>query len=474
MRLSERVAAFIEGEALLEPGQSLVVGVSGGPDSLCLLACLNTLGFQPVVAYFDHRHRAESEADGEFVRQIADAYELPFEMGRAPESAEEHFSEASARLQRYRFLAGVAQERGVERIAVGHTANDQAETVLMHFLRGAGSSGLRGMRPIIDLSEWVEFHEEANASLVRPLLEVWRHETESYCTEHGLSALIDPSNQDPRYFRNRLRNELMPDLQTYNPRVQEVLLRTAKVMAAEVEAIDQLVDERWNEWVTSVGDGVLSIMVGAISQAPLAIQRATVRRAILALAPETRDVGFETVERVLHSIQSGKRLSLQGGLDLAMLNGEAYLSGPGAVIPLAGLPQVNSTAAQHLGLPFQFELSAGWQLNGAEIGREGEPPESKHEVWFDSAGIEEDQFAIRAPKPGDRMTPIGMSGSIKLSDLFVNRKVPRVARKHWPVITCGQAIAWVPGLHRAELAKVNSSTRRIIHMRVLRPDEMVN
>jgi tRNA(Ile)-lysidine synthetase-like protein len=156
-----------------------------------------------------------------------------------------------------------------------------------------------------------------------------------------------------------------------------------------------------------------------------------------------------------------------------MLNGEAYLTSPGAVIPLAGLPQVNSTAAQHLGLPFQFELSAGWQLNGAEIGREGEPPESKHEVWFDSAGIE-DQLAIRAPKPGDRMTPIGMSGSIKLSDLFVNRKVPRIARKHWPVITCGQAIVWVPGLHRAELAKVNSSTRRIVHLRVLRPDEMVN
>jgi len=473
MRLSERVAAFIEGEALLEPGQSLVVGVSGGTDSLCLLDCLNTLGFRPVVAYFDHRLRAESAADGEFVRQLAVGYGLPYEMGQAEESVEEHFSEARGRLQRYRFLAGVARDHGLERIAVGHTANDQAETVLMHFLRGAGSSGLRGMRPITDLSEWVELHETANASLIRPLLEVWRHQTESYCTEHGLSALTDPTNQDPRYFRNRLRNELIPDLQTYNPRVQEVLLRTAKVMAAEVEAIDQLVDERWNEWVVAVGDGVLSLKVGEIVQAPLAIQRATVRRAILALAPETRDVGFETVERMLHSIQAGKRLSLQGGLDLVVLNGEAYLSRPGAAIPLAGLPQVNSTAAQRLGLPFQFELSAGWQLKGVEIGREGEPPKSPNEVWFDSAGIEE-PIAIRAPKPGDRMTPIGMSGSIRLSDLFVNRKVPRIAREHWPVITCGQAIVWVPGLHRAELAKVDSNTQKIIHMQVLRPDEMVN
>ncbi len=473
MRLSERVAAFIESEALLEPGQSLVVGVSGGPDSLCLLDCLKTLGFQPVVAYFDHRLRTESAADGEFVRQVADGYGVPYEIGRLPDPTDQSFSEAKARIQRYRFLAGVARDRGLERIAVGHTANDQAETVLMHFLRGAGSSGLRGMRPLTDLSEWVELHEAANESLIRPLLEVWRHETESYCTEHGLSALTDPTNREPRYFRNRLRNELIPDLQSYNPRVQEVLLRTAKVMAAEVEAIDQLVDERWNEWVAAVGDGVLSLKVGEIAQAPLAIQRATVRRAILALAPQTRDVGFETVERMLQSIQAGKRLSIQGGLDLVVLNGEAYLSRPGAVIPLAGLPQVNSTAAQRLGLPFQFELSAGWQLKGAEIGREGEPPKSPNEVWFDSAGIE-DQIAIRAPKPGDRMTPIGMSGSIKLSDLFVNRKVPRSAREQWPVITFGQAIVWVPGLHRAELAKVDSRTQKIIHMQVVRPDEMVN
>lgn len=112
-------------------------------------------------------------------------------------------------------------------------------------------------------------------------------------------------------------------------------------------------------------------------------------------------------------------------------------------------------------------------MKGAEIGREGEPPKSPNEVWFDSAGVE-DQIAIRAPKPGDRMTPIGMSGSIKLSDLFVNRKVPRIAREHWPVITCGQAIVWVPGLHRAELAKVDSRTQKIIHMQVVRPDEMVN
>ncbi len=473
MHLSERVAAFIEQEALLKTGHSLVVGVSGGPDSLCLLDCLQALGFQPVVAYFDHRLRAESETDGEFVRQIAEAYQIPFELGRAPDSVGEPFSEVSARLHRYHFLASVAKGKGIERIAVGHTANDQAETVLMHFLRGAGSSGLRGMRPRTDLSEWVELPVAEGVSLVRPLLEVWRHETEAYCAESGLSVLTDPTNQDSRFFRNRLRNELMPELQTYNPRVQEVLLRTAKVMTAEVEAIDQLVDEHWNEWVTAVGDGVLAIHAGAITQVPLALQRATMRRAMHELVPEIRDIGFETIERALKSIRTGKRLSLQGGLDLIVLNGEAYLRKPNAVIPLVGVPQVSSREARLLNLPFQLELSAGWGLSGAKIEHGGEMPESPYEVWFDATGID-DEFAIRAPKPGDRISPIGMSGSIKLSDLFVNRKVPRLARERWPVVTCGNQIVWVPGLHRAMLAKVVSSTRKIIQMRVLSPGEMVN
>lgn len=473
MHLSARVADFVEEEALLEPGQSLIVGVSGGPDSLCLLDCLHTLGFQPVVAHFDHQLRAESDADGDFVRQTAKSYGFPFELGRAPYSAEEPFSEERARFHRYRFLANVAAQRGIERIAVGHTANDQAETVLMHMIRGAGSSGLRGMRSITNLGGWVELPEARGIYLIRPLLETWRYETEAYCSERGLSVLTDPTNRDPRFFRNRLRNDLMPELQTYNPRVQEVLLRTAKVMAAEAEAIDQLVDESWADWVTEAGDGVLAIQTEAIAQAPLALQRAAMRRAILELVPELRDVGFETVERALNSIRTGKRLSLQGGLDLMVLNGKAYLRKPNAVIPLAGLPQVKSRAAQLLSLPFQFELSAGWGLHGEEIERVGERPDSANEVWFDAAEID-GEIAIRAQRPGDRILPIGMSGSMKLSDLMVNRKVPRLAREHWPVITCGDEIVWVPGLHRAKLAKVVSDTRKIIQMRVLSPGEITS
>ncbi|GMR10604.1 MAG: tRNA lysidine(34) synthetase TilS [Anaerolineae bacterium] len=473
MHLSERVANYIDQEALLAPKQSLVVGVSGGPDSLCLLHCLFRLNYRIVVAHFDHQLRPESAEEAEFVRRLAAAYGVPFELGRGPIVRGKQSLEEAARLYRYRFLASVAGKKGIERIAVGHTANDQTETVLMHLIRGAGPSGLRGMLPVTDLSEWVSLSKIESTFLVRPLLEVWRHETEAYCAEHGLATRNDPSNQDSRYFRNRLRNELLPDLRTYNPRIHEVLLRTAKVMAAEAEAIDQLVQERWNDWVRAAGEGVLALQAGALFQAPLALQRAALRRAILQLDPAIRDVGFDTIERALQAMREGKRLTLLGGLDLLTMNGEAFLRKPGASIPLDGMPQMRSKGAQHLSLPFQVQLEAGWTLMGTEMEPKGEIPGDVGEVWFDASGIEDD-IALRAPRPGDRMAPIGMSGSIKLSDLFVNRKVPWPARERWPVIACGEEIIWVPGLHRSERARVSPSTRKVVQMRLLTPSEMVN
>jgi len=473
MSIREQVENFIDREALLEPGQSLVVGVSGGPDSLCLLDCLVDSNYRPVVAHFDHQLRETSVAEAAFVRRVAEDYGVPFELGQGPDLRVKQSLEEAARLYRYRFLAGVAAKRGIERIAVGHTASDQAETVLMHLIRGAGPSGLRGMLPATNLGKWVDLAEAENISLVRPLLEVGRHETEAYCAEHGLEPLADPSNQDSRFTRNRLRNELLPELRSYNPRVQEVLLRTAKVMAAEAELMEHLVDTHWNEWVSSAGEGILALQADELAQAPLALRRVTMRRAILQLMPDIRDVGFDTVERALQAMLEKKRMTLRGGLDLFPLNGEIFLRKQGASIPLAGVPQMRSSKAQSFQIPFRVELRAGWVLMAEEKEPVGENPIGANEVWFEASEIE-DEIVIRVPRPGDKMRPIGMSGSVKLSDLFVNRKAPRPARERWPVITCGEEILWVPGLQRSIRAKVGLEAVRTVQMRLLTPDEMVN
>jgi tRNA(Ile)-lysidine synthase len=471
MHLSARVATYIDQETLLDPGQRLVVGVSGGPDSLCLLDCLIRLDFHPVVAHFDHQLREESSEEAEFVSQLADAYGIPFELGQGQVRSEKQSLEEAARLHRYQFLASVAMKNAIEKIAVGHTANDQAETVLMHLIRGAGSAGLRGMLPVTDLGEWVGVPDAEGVSLVRPLLEVWRHETEAYCTEHELEARSDPSNMDPRFFRNRLRNELLPELQMYNPRIQEVLLRTAKVMAADAEAIDELVEANWSDWVTFVGEGVLKLHADLLSKAPLALQRAAMRRAILLLIPGMRDVGFDTVERALQTMREGGRLTLLGGLDLLTVNGNAYLRLPEAAIVLPGVPQLITGGIESIQIPFQLALQSGWELVGTEVEPGGEIPTGTHEAWFDAADFR-GELTIRSPRPGDHIAPIGMSGSVKLSDLFVNRKVPWPARERWPVFTLDEEILWVPGLHRSKRGKVTPSTRQIVQLLLLTPSDV--
>ena len=275
-----QVRRTIESHALLARSDAVVVGVSGGPDSLCLLHLLLRLreeyDLRLHVAHLHHGARgADADADAEFVAALAAEWGLPVTVERrdVPALACEHrlaFEEAARRV-RYAFLARVAGEIGARRIAVAHNADDQAETVLMHFLRGAGPAGLRGMLPATPIIDYrmleplmvqeargkrQENGERAQQScilhpascvIIRPLLEVERVDIESYCTEQGLKPRFDRSNLDTTYFRNRLRHELLPLLETYNPNVRARLCHTAAVIAADYDLLAQLRERAWDD-----------------------------------------------------------------------------------------------------------------------------------------------------------------------------------------------------------------------------------
>ena len=273
MNLLSQVRKTIEEHDLLVAGESVVVGVSGGPDSLCLLHLLRHLSraydLTLHVAHLDHGIRGEeSRVDAQFVADLARQWELPATVERAdvPRLAEEEglAIEEAARRARYRFLARVAGQVGASRIAVGHNADDQAETVLMHFLRGSGLAGLRGILPLSPLGELRLGQSErdsplaAELRLIRPLLEVPRSAIEAYCRDQELSPRFDRSNLDTTYYRNRLRHKLLPVLETYNPNVREVLRRTAQVMAADHELLRLPANLR--EVAKSVGERRLSVI----------------------------------------------------------------------------------------------------------------------------------------------------------------------------------------------------------------------
>jgi tRNA(Ile)-lysidine synthase len=479
MDLLARVAATISKAGLLVPHETVIVGVSGGPDSLCLLDCLQRLDYRPVVAHLDHQLRADSWDDAEFVMGVARDYGLPMVIERrsVPRGDGEGSLEERARQVRYEFLARVAQERRCRAVAVGHTGDDQAETVLMHLLRGAGTTGLRGMLPLTPLDRLVRTQESVGRALVRPLLEITRQETEAYCASVGLKPRLDPSNRDPAFFRNRLRHELLPALTAYNPEIKDVLRRMAEVMAGEADVVAACVESIWPDVVRPAGESGLALLVGPLGAQSIGVQRAVLREVVSRLRPDIRDVGFEAVERMrgLLGVEGAPlRQTVVGGLEALRTPDLLVISVPGKPITLPEYPQVTRDVARAWRVPSAVRLACGWRLTAEtqtltpgrrrSLGR----GDGGRLAAFDADRIE-GGLRLRPPRPGDRIGVLGMQGSANVADLLASQHIPRPARARWPVVTAGDEVIWVAGLRMAHRPRLRGTSRRALVLRLLPP-----
>ncbi len=476
MHLYEEVGEYIQSQDLLGPHDRVVVGFSGGADSLTLLDVLHRLGYEVIAAHLDHQLRASSGEDLEFCRQVALKWGIPFSSKRvdvARFAQDEGYSlEEAARQVRYRFLAEVAKDADAQIVATGHTIDDQVETLLLHFLRGAGPAGLAGMRAKSDLAGWPEVPNSAGLSLVRPLLETRRLETEAHCHAMGIAPLIDPTNQDPIFLRNRIRSELLPLMEDLRPGVAQVLLRTSKLMRGLEGLLESLVADSWGDTVRSVGEDALALQAGTLSQMPLALQRAFVRKAHRELRPKARDLGLEHVERVL-SLLDGEatgRIPLVGDVEAALVGADLLLYGAGAELDFPTYPQLVRTDSLCFRPGDSLGLRSGWRLEAERV----DLPEELRESLIQSgspwqAALDADRLAdvltVRGPSAGDRIWPLGMRGSVKLSDLFINEGIPRLVRKRWPVLLSESEIVWVPGLRLAHAYRIRPSTKHALLLR---------
>jgi tRNA(Ile)-lysidine synthetase-like protein len=480
MTALESVADFIQAQALFDPGEPVVVGVSGGADSLCLMEILLRLGYPLVVAHFDHGLRPESAGEAEHVRQLAERADLDFDLERGDAEAARTTSggslEAVARHMRYRFLLRVAIERGSQRVATGHTADDQVETVLMNLLNGAGPDGLRGMSPLAAIGRWPEFGPgiESSVQLARPLLALSRIDTEAYCEERGLEPLVDPSNLDRRFLRNRVRHELLGILESYNPEIRQSLLRTGLIMGPVADLLDREVDGAWEGCIRRMGGRALGLSGVLFGAQPVAIQRRLLRRALVDVSVPLRDAGFETVERLRQAILAGNptRISLPGGLALERVGAEWLLGDLGTDAAFPAYPLLVAGSNPRVIEEGSQALACGWRLCVERRAVQAPPvltPRDSNTAMFDADELTY-PLILRSPRPGDRLAPLGLSGTIKLSDLFINHQVPRRLRGRWPVVVAGDAIAWVAGLRRGSLAPIGPSTRNVIQMQLASPE----
>ncbi|MGH2538449.1 MAG: tRNA lysidine(34) synthetase TilS [Candidatus Promineifilaceae bacterium] len=457
-------------------GAPLVAAVSGGPDSLALLHALARSGrFTPgqlVAAHFDHQLRPDSPADADFVRRIAAGWGLRFEIGRADVAAlaakHGRSLEEAGRLARYRFLAEAAGRCGAAVIATGHTSDDQAETVLMHFLRGSGLAGLRGMAPIGSLPGCPEL------ALARPLLASSHAATAAYCSEHGLEARQDASNQETAYFRNWLRRVALPLLDKRVPGLKERLNQMAEVARADFAFLSSLEAAAWSGLVLDAGPGWLRLNRGRWLSLPVALQRAMFRRALGELQPGLRDIGFRPVElarKVAAGSVGGRKVDLPGGATLEVQANDLVLRLAWTAGPAGALPQLPDGRAMPLPVPGRVALTAGWairadEVTGSQARRLLAEPDPWQAVVQLPAGA---ALVVRPRRPAERFQPLGMAGhTASVKEVMINRKLPAGQRPLWPLVTTADHLAWLVGHHLDGRAAVRDLDAPAVLLRVTR------
>lgn len=485
-QLVQKVDAFLrEGTPgsdgpLVRPESVVVLGVSGGPDSMALLNALATGGgrgtpLHPranlVVGHLNHGLRADAAGDAQYVARMCAGWDVACFVEEADVGAEARAEglsvEEAGRVMRYRFLAELARRVDASAVAVGHNADDQAETVLMHFVRGSGLAGLRGMLAVGAMPEAPEI------TLLRPLLEVSREEVERYCRERGLEPVIDASNTDEVFFRNRLRHELLPLLEKYNPQIRERLRNTAAVVAADYELLQQMRREAWEEVLREWGGAWLRVDLEGWRALPLSLRRSTLRHAVWKLRSSLRDVTFVPVEQAREVAEQGEvgaQASLPGDLVLTVEYGVWRLATEKGAPP-ARRPQLPEDDALTLPLPGRVSLAGAWFLEAEawhDLAPEtvaGGAADGDPWVAYVDAG-EAQALVVRPRRAGERFQPLGMEGrSAKVSDVMINEKVPAELRARWPLVGTEEHLVWLVGHRLDRRARVTSGSRQVWRLR---------
>ena len=421
---------LIRSRKLVAPGDKVLLALSGGADSTALL-CLfleirSQLDLELAVAHLNHGLREEeSEADAEFVRSLAADYHLPCVVEKLPprERPKGGNAEARAREQRYRFLQRIGDSLGAQRIALAHTRNDQAETVLLRLLRGSGSLGLAA----IPVSRAERF--------IRPLLSIEREELRTYLRSRGVGWREDSSNRDLRFARNKVRHELIPWLEkSFNPAIVEVLARTAENLRGDAESLEWLVGDLAGRHADPA-DARLGWRRSWLNTLPAGLRSQLVRHAFGILDPG-KPVLKKQVDAILELLQdhkSGKSVRI-GRIQVAREFDRLLFREPPAS------PSVESYRYP-LGIPGQVRLhQIGLVFETYLIqGSSGLPVLDRWEIQLSPQAVARG-LEVRSWQAGDAYRPLGSLRPRKIKELFLRKRIGLSARAGWPVVTCGGKI----------------------------------
>lgn len=461
------VKKTIEEYNMISRNDFIVCGISGGPDSICLLHVLaglsGAMGFKLHVGYLHHHMRKEADEDAKMVVDFAASLGVRATVGHedVPALARKLGLgvEEAGRIARYTFLRALKREIGATKIAVGHNMNDQAETVLMRLLRGSGVQGLSGIPPV-------------SGDIIRPLIDVPRAWTEGYCSEANLKVITDVYNLDLKYERNMIRHKIMPELaDLFNPSLVETLSRTSKVLRWDHEFLDGLAQERF--MADSVKEGRVTLVNrNNLLNAPRAISSRVLEKAWQECSGERVNFEYKNVVDLFGLIARGEGNLMLPGKIVAGIYRDflGFFPEVGEVdVPLK-VP--GSTDVPELGVSIQTRVYPGTGCLKDMI------PKGRTEryffvteprAWVDFQKVEGalNKIRVRNRRPGDRFSPYGMGGQTKkLQDFFTSIKVPRFYRDLVPLVTVDNLVVAVLGHRVSESFKVEPNSEKVLEMEV--------
>ncbi|MED4954730.1 tRNA lysidine(34) synthetase TilS [Paenibacillus macerans] len=465
-RLVELVRRTGRQEELWSRGDRIVVAVSGGADSTVLLHIMRKIaadeGLELICAHLNHGLRGgEADRDADFVRELAQRLAIPFELGYADVLTYRKESgkglELAAREKRYEFLHRVAERYGAASIALGHHADDQAETVLMRLLRGSGLSGLAGMR---------FKRREKNVELIRPLLRIYKTDLLRACEESGIPYMTDSSNLSTEYTRNSLRLDVLPFLGQYNDQLAVSLNRLAEVASAEDDFLAMETSKAYAE-IVRADKGGATFKIAPFASLHVALQRRLIKLILNYLPLSTEESDFIKIEAVrIGAVQDRPTtwsLDLGGGWRAMREYGTIRFV---SVAAESQIPHYTYSVEQ---FPAEVTISgAGRTLRITRLpgGTEAvlAKAASNDEAIFDADKLV-CPLTVRSRLPGDAMKVMGLNGSKKVKDIFIDEKIPPSLRSRIPVVTDADGrILWIPGVRRSAHAAVSRHTSEALHM----------
>ena len=460
---------FILDNDLLSRGDCLLLAVSGGADSVCLLHVMlslkEELGIKLHVAHLDHQLRGEeSEADAAYVAELAQSLDIPVTLSEADvrgyQKKHRLSLEEAAREVRYNFLSETAAAVGADVVAVGHTLDDQVETIMLHIIRGSGIAGLVGLN-----AKSKRLLSGNQVNIIRPLLEISREETQQYCLEHNLMPRVDSTNQSLSMLRNRIRLKLLPELKKYNPAFVESLLRNSAIAADEIAFLDCETEKVWKSVVKEQND-VIILDKERFGVLPNALKRHLLRAAIKRLLGTLKDIEERHISEITGVLekQAGKYINLPYGLIFAVEYGR-YLLGRDTKA-LCPFPEI--AAEEIIRIPGVTAVS-GWSVE-TSITEKNFPVDIDNQftAYLDADKCGEN-LIVRSRLEGDRFQPLGFDTPKRLNRFMIDMKIPQSWRERVPLVCsagqglpAGGQIAWVAGYRIDDRYKVTEETKRVL------------